>query len=100
MHKAIWYGLILFCLSILWMLLEGCAAHQPLKIKIPDCPSEHRLVEIIDGILKGESLDNLVLNHIDDHECIERLKKLLGSISSSPAKSASEVQYETIVNSP
>ena len=77
---------------ILWMILGigllstvACSKAIPLKITVPSvCVKENRpvVVEVDEPkqelVIRGESVDNVVDNHIDSLECKERLRRLLG----------------------
>lgn len=61
------------------LLLGGCAGSKVLsKIDIPNCPQPYKLVQVINGTISGDDLQNLIDNTLDDRLCIARLKALLG----------------------
>jgi len=64
---------------ILALTLGGCASSGLVKkIQIPECPGLYKPVNVINGTISGEDLENLVDNTLEDRICIARLKALLG----------------------
>lgn len=67
-----------FITAIALLLLGGCKEPLLEEIKIPDCPGAYKAVQVINGTVSGEDLDNLLDNVLADRACISQLKTLLG----------------------
>ncbi len=66
-------------LIILTLLtLGGCSGSLVNKIQIPECPGEYKIVQVLNGTISGQDLENLIDNVTEDRLCIARLKALLG----------------------
>ncbi len=68
----------IFAATITAILLGGCKEPLLEEIKVPECPGVYKNVQVINGSVSGEDLDNLLDNVLEDRLCIARLKALLG----------------------
>lgn len=80
-------GKILIFLLMLGIGLMSVSCRRPVpRATVPGCPSPHKIIEIIridykgklTPAIVGDQIDRLIENHLVDHECIDRLKALLG----------------------
>lgn len=69
-------GKYLLILSVIVFTVVGCKT-IPLKLTVPP-PPVLRPVNVIDGIISGQDLENLIDNQTDIWEYINRLRALLG----------------------